>query len=235
MCNDKSGSIFDFAIDLRAERLAKTVVSNGPFTSVIKVEQGNPELQDCAAIIELGSALLIVVADGAGGRSNAREAAEAVVRTIREGADALALTNASECHRLLSRADEEALKTGGESTGVFVLLTKSSITGASVGDSEAWIIDEQEINVMTGAQERKPCLGTGATSPVSFWFPPLTGTLLVASDGLFKYTSREAIAQVVRNPDLSSAARNLVELVRYPSGELPDDISIILVRSAPAT
>jgi len=206
-------------------------MSADQFTSAIKVEPGNPELQDCASIVDLGSALLAIVADGAGGRSNAREAAEAVVRTISQKADALALSDPAECRHLLSRADDEALKTGGESTGVFVLLTKSSITGASVGDSQAWIIDRGDITVMTDAQKRKPCLGTGATSPVAFWFPPLTGTLLVASDGLFNYASREAIAQVVRKSDLRLAVRNLVELVRYPSGELPDDVSVILVRA----
>jgi len=197
---------------------------------VIKVEPGNPELQDCAAVVRLDSALLAVVADGAGGRSNAREAAEAVARTIREGVNESALTATSDCCRLLLRADDEALKTGGESTGVFVLLTESAVMGASVGDSEAWIIGEQEINVLTRGQRRKPCLGTGGAYPVSFSFPALTGTLLVASDGLFKYTSSEAIANAVRRADLDLAAENLLGLVRYPSGELPDDVSIILVR-----
>lgn len=198
------------------------------FTSVIRVERGNPELQDCATVVNLDSALLAVLADGAGGRSNAREAAEAVIRTIKQGASRLTAT--SDCLRLLLRADEEALKTGGESTGVFVLLTQSSVIGASVGDSEAWAITQQEINVLTKGQTRKPCLGTGATSPIVFCFPPLAGTLLVASDGLFKYTSAQAIAEAVRHADLELAAQKLVNLVRYPSGELPDDVSIILVR-----
>ncbi|HZO84371.1 MAG TPA: protein phosphatase 2C domain-containing protein [Verrucomicrobiae bacterium] len=200
------------------------------FASVVRVERGNPELQDCAAVVELDSGLLAVVADGAGGRSNAREAAEAVVRTIRNGANTAALSGTSDCARLLLRADDEALKTGGESTGAFVLLTQTSIMGASVGDSEAWVISEHEITVLTKAQRRKPCLGTGAACPTTFYFPALAGTLLVASDGLFKYTSSDAIANVVRHANLDVAAKELVRLVRYPSGELPDDISIILVR-----
>jgi PPM family protein phosphatase len=205
-------------------------VSVRQFASVIKVERGNPELQDCAAVVTLESALLAIVADGAGGRSNAREAAEAVVRTIRQGANLSALAATSDCCRLLLRADEEALKTGGESTGVFVLLSQSRVIGASVGDSEAWVIGEQEINILTKDQRRKPCLGTGGTSPIAFCFPALTGTLLVASDGLFKYTSAQAIANAVRHADLDLAAEKLLGLVRYPSGELPDDVSIILIR-----
>jgi serine/threonine protein phosphatase PrpC len=132
---------------------------------------------------------------------------------------------------LLLRADDEALKTGGESTGVFVLLTERTLAGASVGDSEAWIIGAQDINRLTARQRRKPCLGTSAASPVAFGYPGLTGTLLVASDGLFKYTSAGAIANAARHSDLEVAAQTLIELVRYPSGELPDDISIVLVRA----
>ena len=200
------------------------------FASVIKIERGNPELQDCAAVVTLDSALLALVADGAGGRSNAREAAEAVARTIRQGANLAALDTTSDCSRLLLRADEEAVKTGGESTGTFVLLSQSSVRGASVGDSEAWVIGEREIKILAEDQRRKPCLGTGGACPTAFCFPALTGTLLLASDGLFKYTSAEAIADVVRHADLRLAAEKLVGLVRYKSGELPDDISIILVR-----
>lgn len=205
-------------------------MSTGRFSTAVRVEQGNPELQDCAEIVELGSSLLVVLADGAGGRSNARQTAQAVIRTIRQRADALALTDPEQCRTLLLAVDREAAKAGGESTGVFVLLAKGSTTGASVGDSEAWIIEGEKITAITEQQRRKPCLGTGAISATSFRYPPLTGTLLVASDGLFKYTSREAILNVVKNTDLELVARNLVELVRYPSGQLPDDVSLVLVR-----
>jgi len=38
------------------------------------------------------------------------------------------------------------------------------------------------------------------------------------------------IARVASGPDLAAAARALVELVRLPSGELPDDVAIVLCR-----
>src|SRR5262245_38476926 len=110
----------------------------GLFDTAISLERGNPELQDCAHIIDLDGSVLMVLADGAGGRSNALAAAQTAVQTVIQHADALLLTDVDECRRVLALADEEVAKTGGETTCVFVLLTESSITGASVGDSEAW-------------------------------------------------------------------------------------------------
>jgi len=41
----------------------------------------------------------------------------------------------------------------------------------------------------------------------------------------------ERIASVALVADLESAAQNLVGLVRYASGALPDDVSILLART----
>src|SRR3546814_2191343 len=47
---------------------------------------------------------------------------------------------------------------------------------------------------------------------------------------IFKYAGPEAIFAAAREQDVSLAAKRLVDLVRRPSGELPDDVAIILCR-----
>jgi hypothetical protein len=47
---------------------------------------------------------------------------------------------------------------------------------------------------------------------------------------LLKYASAERIAAVALANDLETSARDLIELVRYPSGALPDDVSVLLAR-----
>jgi hypothetical protein len=66
--------------------------------------------------------------------------------------------------------------------------------------------------------------------PVGFTHGPLEGTLPAASDGLLKNTSLEEIAATILIADLDEAASKLVELVRYQSGVLPDDVSVLLAR-----
>ena len=124
-----------------------------------------------------------------------------------------------------------AAGTIGETTCVIVVISKAGIVGASVGDSGAWHITQAGIDDLTGHQTRKPFLGVGCATPLGFVRGPLTGTLLVASDGLLKYSSAERIAAVALGGDVESAAQNLVQLVRYASGTLPDDVSVLLVRS----
>lgn len=134
---------------------------------------------------------------------------------------------------LLTFVDEaiEADAEAGETTGVVVAASANWVCGAHVGDSEAWLISNGEVETLTRGH-RKPYLGYGGACPRAFeakW----NGTLIVASDGLFKYASPETIAQIVRaNDDLEIAVDALVETTRYSSGDLPDDVSIILCRNA---
>ena len=51
---------------------------------------------------------------------------------------------------------------------------------------------------------------------------------MLATDGLLKYTSSERILAVCREHPPEVATQKLIELVRYPSGALPDDVTIIV-------
>jgi serine/threonine protein phosphatase PrpC len=113
--------------------------------------------------------------------------------------------------------------------------------GASAGDSEAGRIgvDGTLAEDLTRRQRRLR-LGTGAAEPV--WFeaahPLAPGqTLLVASDGLFKYADATRIIQTVADAataePLEPVARRLINLVRLRSGALPDDVAVVLCRRRP--
>ena len=201
------------------------------FTAAKTVQSGGRELQDRAEYFYQGSNLIVVVADGAGGMSGGAEAADFVIQQVRQAINSHTL-NLEELREFLISVDQQmiAAKNIGETTCVIAALSGGRIIGASVGDSGAWIVSHSGIDNLTAQQCRKPFIGSGCAIPIGFERTTLHGTLLLASDGLLKYTSAELIAAVVLMPDLEQAAQKLIELVKYPSGALPDDVSVILVR-----
>ena len=117
----------------------------------------------------------------------------------------------------------------GETTCALAIVTPSELFGASVGDSEVWWIPEHGNHLnLSHAQQRKPFIGSGRAWPVPFRHQNQRGSLLLATDGLLKYTSAERIIKTCREHPVEEAALRLIELVRYPSGGLPDDVTVIL-------
>jgi len=192
------------------------------------LERGNPEIQDRLEILQFGDRMVLVVADGSGGRSGAAQAAEFVIRSVRDVAEKL--IEAGTCFRLLREVDEKIAKEKdcGETTGVVVVLTPGEIFGASVGDSAAWFFTADRNEELT--RVRKPYLGTGVATPHQFSRKVSGGTVVVASDGLWKYTSLELIEQTVRAGNPEHLAADLAELVRLRSGAFQDDIAVATCR-----
>lgn len=202
------------------------------FETARQIHAGGKELQDRAEVFRLGSKLVLILADGAGGRSGGAEAAEFVIRQARQTLHSADLSP-NGLSGYLKSIDRQMVAEGniGETTCVLTVLSQNSIIGASVGDSGAWCVSLSGLDDLTNRQCRKPFLGTGGANPIGFARDALKGTLLIASDGLLKYTSSERIASVALAADLESAAQNLVGLVRYASGALPDDVSVLLARN----
>jgi serine/threonine protein phosphatase PrpC len=198
------------------------------------VERGGQELQDRVEITERSGAVVIVVADGSGGRSGGAEAADIVLKTVRAAANSLAVADAVACVRLLVEMDRaiDRDQAAGETTAVIAIVREKEkeIVGASAGDSEAWVMSTAGYERLTHGQVRKPLLGSGVAVPVSFQHIFSEGTLLAATDGLFKYTGAERICAAVAGEDLNQAALSLANLVRLRSGALPDDVGIVLAR-----
>jgi serine/threonine protein phosphatase PrpC len=200
------------------------------FATSKQIHAGGKELQDRAEFFWCGSNLVLVVADGAGGMSGGAEAAQFLVEGVKKKIGSTSM-NTDGLNELLTLLDREMVAIGafGETTGV-VVLSDSGVFGASVGDSGAFVISKAGLENLTANQIRKPFLGSGRAIPIPFTRGLLNGTLLVATDGLLKYTGLEKIAATILAADFDSAANKLVELVRYQSGALPDDISILLAR-----
>jgi len=117
----------------------------------------------------------------------------------------------------------------GETTGIALLVSNAGVTGASAGDSEAWVVGRERHDALTTDQRRKR-LGTGKAAPIAFHRASWSGILLVATDGLFSYAKPAALCEILAGGDLQAAAHRLVASVRLPSGAFPDDVTVALVR-----
>ncbi len=91
------------------------------------------------------------------------------------------------------------------------------------------MITAREIVDLTERQNRKPLLGSGQASPVSFGPIPLRGRLLLATDGLFKYAPSAAIQQRALGESVDQAVDALVAGLRLRSGSFQDDVAILLI------
>lgn len=183
---------------------------------------GRPS-QDCAAVREEAEgSLLIVLADGIGGQSGGREAAQRAVDEWLTCEYEPAIQMA-ETDSLLSRMPDAGL-----TTAIYLRLSAEEVTGASVGDSQVWF---QEANgrwrELTEQQRLRPFLGSGDAIPKAFSrVTPAQGRLLVCSDGLWRQASRERMLEL-------AAQENVDELLlssRLPmSKTYADDVSFVLV------
>lgn len=192
--------------------------------------------EDRLASHQTPKGLVVVVADGAGGIPGGARAAELALQIVADAIehDASKLVDPARLHELLVHADAivQSDRAAGETTCVVVSVSgEGHLVGASVGDSGALVVKTGSIDDLTASQHRKRRLGSGRAVPVVFERSDLDGTLLLASDGLLAYARAEIIARVVaEHEDLDVAAQALVEAVRLPSGDLQDDVAIVLVR-----
>lgn len=194
-------------------------------TATITVAAGS-RCQDQARVIEFDDGVVIVVADGAGGTGGGEVASKSVVEQVASEAD-LALDETGWCS-LLTRIDGRIPL--GESTCVAFSVSDRGIRGASVGDSQVWNIDGDVIRHLTDRQTRKPLLGSRDSIPVGFSQPDFQGILVASTDGFCQYVRHERLLREYLWHDFVTLPRKLVEMVRLPSGELWDDIGIVICR-----
>jgi PPM family protein phosphatase len=188
-----------------------------------RVESARAKGDDRAEIAVHADRHVIVLADGAGGSGGGSEAADAVLASVRT----LALKTSLECIDALESLDHALIEIGG-TTAVLMVIADGRIFGASVGDSEAWLVDANRVLELTLAQCRKPLLGSGAANVVSIPEQAFFGRIVVASDGLFKYVSRSRILEIMRTDELECMATALVDAARLPNGALQDDIAVVV-------
>ena len=177
---------------------------------------------DRVAVVVHSDVVRIVVADGAGNSGVGGLAAACLVSLAER------LSSDWEPTAILRAADAAIVKDnrGAETTGVVLGIRNGRMTGAGVGDSGAWLLFPDDLEHLTSRQRRKPLLGSGSATPVRFE-ARLEGRLLVATDGLLKYASRDHLIRASEG-DLDAAADSLMESVRLPTGALQDDVGLVL-------
>jgi len=181
-----------------------------------------------------GDRALVAIADGAGGTGSGRQAATFLCdRVIHESGE---IHDGAWWSTWLSEIDRQLESThpGAETTAVVVQIAHGEVSGASVGDSAAWLVSETGVVDLTAGQRAKPRLGSGHATPVAFGPIQMVGQLLVATDGLFNYSGFNSISTCVREADPAVAADQLVDGVRLRSGALPDDLALVLCGNAAA-
>lgn len=198
----------------------------------IVMEPAETLLQDRALVVEAPGALIVAVADGAGGAGRSERAAEAVVREVEAlGQRGGAFDDKGTWTGLLEDLDAAILRASawGQTTAVVLAISAAWVCGASVGDSEAWIATPDHFRSLTAGQRRKPLLGSGEAVPVPFRFANEGGVLIVGSDGLFKYAPAWKVAETARGSPPEEAIRLLLDLVRMPNGRLQDDVGLVVL------
>src|SRR5689334_7035831 len=101
--------------------------------------------------------VVLVVADGAGGSGGAAEAADSLLLWTRAHVTASDdIRPASQWIELLTKADRQMSFARGETTAVIVAVWESGLSGASVGDSVAWLVSEDGFDNLSSGQTYKP-------------------------------------------------------------------------------
>ncbi|MFI5381457.1 MAG: PP2C family protein-serine/threonine phosphatase [Tepidisphaerales bacterium] len=179
--------------------------------------------------------LICALADGQGGQSGGARAAQVAVETC--------LEQARQCSpaKLLSpftwqaigpEVDQSVMRDpeAGFTTFVGLAVGPGFVVGASCGDSAGVLLLGEKFVQLTGGQQKNPPIGSGTaySSPFS---ARLDGPfkLLLMSDGVWKFTSWEQIAELCRR----ESGQELITAIRTATqkldGRLMDDFSVILV------
>jgi PPM family protein phosphatase len=199
--------------------------------AVIAVEGHSSRCVDRAAVWAVGESLIVAVADGAGRIGGGDYAAQTIIQCVSERIyENFDYSQGEAWISLLLEIDWLLIEDpdAGEAAAVLLAIHSKGITGGSVGDCGAWLIGGQEYQDLTQAQQRKPLLGSGDALPVDFNVLPSMGTLLVATDGLFNYTTPKNICEAVGSgEDKEYNPQKLIDLVRLRSGQLQDDIAVV--------
>lgn len=194
-----------------------------------------PDSEDRTEVFERGDALVVALADGAGGVRGGAAASDALIDAVRcrlaeATFDAYDLRAWAE---VFVRTDLGlAREMAGETTAVVAVIGPEGLMGVSVGDSEAWVLGRGGIDRLTEKQDRKR-LGSGRSRATLFHRRLLHGMLVIGTDGLFKNAHPERIALASTEAHAGAAAEKLVGLPRPPSGRYPDDVAVVVVTATP--
>ncbi|MGO9260066.1 MAG: protein phosphatase 2C domain-containing protein [Bryobacteraceae bacterium] len=211
---------------------------------------------------------LFVLADGMGGAKAGEHASRLAVDTVAETIqqaqrrDSQVLLSAVEAanRRVLQAAHSDPSLEGMGTTLVAALEVDPGLSIASVGDSRAYLLDDDGFRVITDDQtwvnevgrplgldeeslRNHPMrhvltMAIGASAPltVNYYSVPLKSSalVLICSDGLHGVIDARSLERIMRDglngTPLEEACRELIEAAKEAGG--PDNITVVLIRKA---
>lgn len=201
----------------------------------------NHENQDYIAVwphpIE-SNALICVLADGQGGQSGGQAASQTAVQqtlTFAVQYPVKQLLKKKTWFEILRRADTAvAENTGaGFTTLVALCVFNNHVCGVSCGDSMALLANRKKHIALTEKQHKNPPMGSNAACPTGFAANLKNSTLLLMTDGVWRFIGNDKIAEMSRFHQGQELILRLETLQREQNGgKLPDDFSIIVLQSS---
>lgn len=182
--------------------------------------------QDVLFVGHCGPIVWFALADGVGGQAGGREAAELVCGGLSRLMGST-MPDPFALQELLMDLDGDlfADPAAGLTTAIVGAIGSGVLVGASVGDSELWLLQSDHHEVVTRHQYRRPMLGSGVSMPIVFESQISAGmAVLIGTDGLFASATPAAILQATRHAELD------VVLVELQALQAHDDMAIIVVR-----
>ena len=208
---------------------------------------------------------LYVLADGMGGAKAGEHASRIAVETVAEiirlssQRDSEVLIRATEeaNRRVLDAAHNDPTLEGMGTTLVAALELEEELAITSVGDSRAYLLDHNGLNVITDDQtwvnevgrplgldeeslRHHPMrhvltMAIGASSPLTinhYRVPMAKGNLvLICSDGLHGVLEARQMEQILNGSgdgSLEDRCRNLIDAAKHAGG--PDNVTVVLIR-----
>ncbi|WP_374601986.1 hypothetical protein [Niveibacterium sp.] len=203
---------------------------DGATETVVRNESARHVSQDICAVITGEQGTLVLLADGAGGGGYGKETAEALGVACQERLTQGVPEN-FDWADWLEDIDRQLASggPGGQAAVVLLWLSNGVVSGASVGNSQAWLVRVADVFPLTALQAFRPLLGSGTASVTALGPCLLEGRLVVASDGLWHRISASRIEVCARQSHAAELADALITAARLPNGELVDDVSLIVI------
>lgn len=181
-----------------------------------------------------GHRFLCFVADGQGGRADGALAAKIACEAAMKVSRNLPwdeLTRQTTWDEIFSSADRKVQAScNGFTTLTGFAIDENMVTGGSVGDSKAYFHDESNVFVeLTERQQKNPPIGGHCNSAYVFHLPKFKGTLLVVTDGVWKYAGYDTLRDAASG-SIKQVIDSLREATISRQGKsLPDDFTILAV------
>ena len=193
-------------------------------------EQQHKSGNDYINIIEKDGIIVFALADGAGNNKNSDFASNFVSQACKELLSNEKFDNPDDFEFFLSDLDEVIFnsKDWGETTAVVGKIINNVIMGASVGDSQAWLLGADFDYQLTEFQYAKPLLGSLDAKAIGFGPMLINDALVIGSDGLFNYAKFSEIKKLSLSEDLN--VQEIIDLAKNEANKLSDDASVIIIK-----